>query len=54
MNRLARWLFQAEGIEVEVDAAEWNILSRMGVGVKAGARKCGAERISRLLSCVVV
>ena len=55
MHRLARWLFKAEGIEVEVDAAEWNILSRMGTGVKAGARKCGVEsyqQAAQLCSCI--
>ena len=43
MNRLTRWLFQAERIEAQVDAAEWKMLSRMGDGVKAGAQKCGVE-----------
>ena len=39
--RLARWLFQAEQVEAIWNEEDWNLLSRMGEGVKAGMKTCG-------------
>ena len=54
--RLARWLFQAEGVEVDWSEEDWSILCSMGQGVKTGMKKCGlrtyadAWRLCKLIS----
>ena len=54
--RLARWLFQAEGIEVSWSAEDWSLLRGMGEGVRAGMQQCGlstyedAQRLCELIS----
>ena len=54
--RLARWLIQAEGVEVAWSEEEWGVLCSMGEGVKAGLEQCGlscyagAVRLCELIS----
>ena len=54
--RLARWLFQAERVELTWSEEEWRILSTMGDGVRAGMERCGlrsyaqAVRLCELIS----
>ena len=42
-SRLARWLFQAEGVLVDWSAKDWSILRKMGKGVKEGLTECGLK-----------
>ena len=54
--RLARGLLQAEEVEATWSEEDWNFLSRMGEGVKAGMKSCGlcsfaaAQRLCELIS----
>ena len=54
--RLARALFQAEQVEATWNEEDWNLLSRMDEGVKAGIQTCGlhsfaaAQRLCELIS----
>ena len=39
--RFLRWLFKAEGMSVEMDPKEWDVLTGMGSGAKAGIELSG-------------
>ena len=47
--RLARWLFQAEGVHANWTPEDWRILSNMGEGVSRGMQLCGLSTYEEAL-----
>ena len=43
LSRLLRWLFQAEGLNIEVYKDDWGLLSRMGSGAEEGLKAAGIQ-----------
>ena len=41
--RFLRWLFKAEGMSVEIDPEEWDLVKNMGAGAEKGCEMAGIE-----------
>ena len=42
-TRFLRWLFQAEGMDVDIDEPDWQILAGMGSGAEGGLEAAGID-----------
>ena len=40
-SRFLRWLAKAEGLHIDVDEVDWNLLAGMGTGAVGGVRDSG-------------
>ena len=55
LPRFLRWTLQAEGLNIEVDKADWGLLSRMGSGVEEGLKAAGIQNYAdAVVACQVV
>ena len=55
LSRFLRWLFQAEGLNIEVDKDDWGLLSRMGSGAEEGLKAAGIQNYAdAVAACQVV
>ena len=54
VERFLRWLFKAEGVEVDVDELDWEILAGMGSGAEAGLEASGIETFAEAVGACAV
>jgi hypothetical protein len=54
VERFLRWLFKAEGVEVDVDELDWEILAGMGSGAEEGLEASGIETFAEAVGACAV